>query len=98
MLLCVIISCPFCFGLTILQAKREPVPGWATGFNWERPGVADAVVRYMLISCPFYFRLTFIQVKREPVPGWATGFNWERPGVVDAAVRYELTFICLVQD
>jgi hypothetical protein len=37
-----------CFGLTISQAKREPVPGWATGFNWERPGVVDTAVCYIL--------------------------------------------------
>jgi hypothetical protein len=52
MLLCVIllIYCSF-YRLTISQAKREPVPGWATGFNWERPGVIDVVVHLMLISC-----------------------------------------------
>jgi hypothetical protein len=54
MLLCVISSYfALCFGLTISQAKREPVPGWATGFNWERPDVVDSAVCYMLILCLF---------------------------------------------
>jgi hypothetical protein len=36
-----------------MQAKRDPIPGWATGFNWELPGVVDKAVRSMHIPKPF---------------------------------------------